>query len=343
MGFLDFLSGGGSGIISSIFGGGMGMISAGKQIQAQKEMQERAFQQANEMAEKQNQWEIDRMGLQLDMNKNAARYSQDLAKEMWEYTGYKNQIKQMKEAGVNPALMYGGGGGGGQTTSGGNASGVSAITPMGLSVALQAKQQAAQIELTNAQTAKLKAETLKESSVGMAQGALDLVSTMIQNKANKTNTAKAEAEINNIRDTNNLIQENLGKLKSENKLLEFETWLNDLKKKAGHILDNGAEVTFEKLFQEKEVQGLLTELKELGVRRDKAEYDNQEIVSLLDNLEEIVQGKVDGFRINTKKYEQMEWELMNDKAFGDVLNSLGADSKFSKLILAIIRYFANKK
>ena len=47
--------------------------------------------------------------------------------------------------------------------------------------------------------------------------------------------------------------------------------------------------------------------------------------------------------MNTKKYEEMDWNLKNDKAFGDLLNQLGTDSKYRKLLLAIIRYFANKK
>ena len=37
---------------------------------------------------------------------------------MFDYTGYENQVKQMKAAGLNPALMNGGGGSAGQANAG---------------------------------------------------------------------------------------------------------------------------------------------------------------------------------------------------------------------------------
>ena len=43
-------------------------------------------------------------------NKEAAAQSQEYAKEMFDYTGYENQVKQMKAAGLNPAILNGGAG-----------------------------------------------------------------------------------------------------------------------------------------------------------------------------------------------------------------------------------------
>ena len=43
MGFLNFLKGGGGGIISSVLGGGMGLIGSAINAKQQKEMQERSF------------------------------------------------------------------------------------------------------------------------------------------------------------------------------------------------------------------------------------------------------------------------------------------------------------
>ena len=336
MGFTDF------GIISSILGGGLGLISQNKAIKAQQKMQEQAQQYGREMAEQQNQYELDRMRLSYDYNKMAADYSQQLAKDMWNYTGYENQKKQMEAAGLNPALMYGSGGGGGQSTNGGNMSAPNTIQPMAVQVALQAEQQKAQIELTKAQTNNIKAQTMKTASTEMANSALEIVSKLINNKVGEVNTKKAEEEINQIKLTNEQINENVNKLKNENKILEFENWLNDIKKNAAHVLDNGTRISFEQLFKSKELQGLQTELKELGYRYDKADFDQNVIMGLFNNLQAIVEGQTDGYKINSKKYEEMDWNLKNDKAFGDLLNSLGADNKFSKLILGIIRYFARK-
>ena len=74
MGFLKFLKGGGGNIISSVLGGGMGLIGGAINAKAQKEMQEASFKYGREMMEKQNQAELQRMGLQFDYNKQTAQY-----------------------------------------------------------------------------------------------------------------------------------------------------------------------------------------------------------------------------------------------------------------------------
>ena len=55
--------------------------------------------------------------LQISGNEELASYSQNLQKDMWNFTNYENQIKHLKAAGLNPALMYAKGGVGGQTGS----------------------------------------------------------------------------------------------------------------------------------------------------------------------------------------------------------------------------------
>lgn len=198
MGLLDFAkSAGGGSLLSGIATGGMGIISG--VINARRMREERKEQEkfAREMAATQNQYEIGRMGLQADLNKQAADYSQRLAKDMWEYTGYANQKRQMEEAGLNPALMYGSGGGGGQSTSGGDQQGVTALQPMALQVALQAEQMKASIALTQAQTKKTEAEAIQTGTIQMATGAMDLITKAIQNKNTATDTLKKNAEIYN--------------------------------------------------------------------------------------------------------------------------------------------------
>ena len=77
---------------------------------------------------------------------------------MFDYTGYENQVIQMKAAVLNPALLNGGSGSAGQA-HGATVSPATAMQPMGLQVALQAQQVAAQTELTNAQAEKIRSET----------------------------------------------------------------------------------------------------------------------------------------------------------------------------------------
>ena len=57
--------------------------------------------------------------MQVAANKNLADYGMGISKEMFEATGYGAQRRQMEEAGLNPALMYGHAGAGGSTQSAG--------------------------------------------------------------------------------------------------------------------------------------------------------------------------------------------------------------------------------
>jgi hypothetical protein len=355
MRFLDFLKGGGSNLLSGVLGGGMGLIGQGINARQQRKMQQEAFEYGREMFNKQNEAELARMGLQFDYNKQTAAYNQNLAREMYDYTfdkqnEYNNptaEKERYEAAGLNPALLYGGGGAGGSSTaatsSGGQMPAVTPMQPMGIQVALQAEAQKAQIELTKAQTNSIKADTMKKVTTDMASAGLDLIAKNLANNATKVNTGKAEQEINNLKKTNEQIDEQINKLKNENKLAEFQVWINDIKRNAAEIQQNGAKLTYEQLFGMKELQGLKTELKELGMKFDKADFEQNKIVGLFNNLEEIVKGETDGYKVNTKKYEEMDWNLKNDKAFGDLLNELGADSKYSKLLLGIIKYFFTKK
>jgi hypothetical protein len=98
------------GIWSGAAAAGLGMLGgvgqANRQYHRQKKLMN--FQQKNQMA-------LNRQG-------------HDLQMDMWNKTNYGAQVKHMKDAGLNPALMYGGAGQGGSTGSqgGGSAAGGSA-------------------------------------------------------------------------------------------------------------------------------------------------------------------------------------------------------------------------
>lgn len=105
------------------------------------------------------------MGLQHAYNKDAAAYSQKLQKEMWDYTNYENQVKHLKAAGLNPALVYGMGGGGGSTAGSAQASGVSNPGTQAVGMGLEAAQLFSNIRLTNAEADKAEAEADKTRGV----------------------------------------------------------------------------------------------------------------------------------------------------------------------------------
>lgn len=100
---------------------------------------------------------------QYRLNERMAQNNQQRAYDMLEYTRPLKQVGWLKEAGLNPAMMYGGGGGGGQTASGaGSGSGVGmASTQVSQSGTVAGINNLAQLQLTNAQKENIEANTNK--------------------------------------------------------------------------------------------------------------------------------------------------------------------------------------
>lgn len=134
-----------------IIGQGLGMIFGGMQDKRQLRQQEKL------------------QSLQLQGNKSMAQFNQDLQFDLWNKTNYEAQMKHLKNAGLNPALLYGGGGGGGATTGGGGGGSVSGATATDPSAATAAGTQMgmmlANMKLMDAQAEKTKAETEKIEGV----------------------------------------------------------------------------------------------------------------------------------------------------------------------------------
>lgn len=113
--------------------------------------------------------------LQIQGQKEMEDYGMGLQYDMWKKTGPVGQMEQMKEAGLNPAMMYGGGGAGGATTgtASGSVTGAEAskgsgketeeMMAMGMMTAQQMKLLEAQRKNIDADT-KLKEESALETS-----------------------------------------------------------------------------------------------------------------------------------------------------------------------------------
>lgn len=101
--------------------------------------------------------------LQIQGQKEMGRFNQEMALDMWNKTNYGAQMKHMTDAGLNVGLMYGKGAGGGATaqTQAGNVSGqqTKIDTSKGMSMMLQNEAIQSQIEVNKSQTAKAGAET----------------------------------------------------------------------------------------------------------------------------------------------------------------------------------------
>ena len=107
--------------------------------------------------------------------KSMGLFNLQLQKNLWDYTNYENQVKHMKNAGLNVGLMSGGGGQGGSTNASSgnvqNTGGGGGID--GMALMLQAQLNKAQIENINADTKKKEVEANKlagvDTEVGRAQ------------------------------------------------------------------------------------------------------------------------------------------------------------------------------
>ena len=201
------------------------------------------------------------MGLQAKYNKEQAEYSTELSKEMWDYTNFENQVKHLKEAGLNPALLYRQGGGGGSAAGGGNAAGVGLPSSTGVGMGIQWEQMEAQKELAKAEAAKTNAEAAK------------LMTTDTENV--KSETEKNRQEIKESEKRIESLTSQIHKTNEESKGLEFNNYLNELRKgikMQGEV--NGQTVWtkgFDEIFKGNELQRMLADygISQKNIKRQK--------------------------------------------------------------------------
>lgn len=133
--------------------------------------------------------------MQITGQKEMMDYSQEKQLDMWNKTNYGAQMKHMKDAGLNPGLMYGMGGGGGSTTgsAAGSVAGATAAAGGGeIGMGMQLALMQAQKENIEADTANKKAGA-ENTGVVTETGKVDLA-TKQETQAATISKAKTEAE-----------------------------------------------------------------------------------------------------------------------------------------------------
>lgn len=199
---------------------------------------------------------------QVAANKELADYGMGISKQMFEATGYGAQRRQMEEAGLNPALMYGHAGSGGSTQAvgAGQAGGAQASDEMSQKRAaieqqgmgLQMQRQQAEIRLLNAQA--------EEHEKGAE----------LKGEQTTTESSKRETLLENMK------QEGIGQ------------WLNNVEKRYSHtvIKDDVMELYGNKVYGiNTALQGMSAHAKEItsAILKTEAETGNQEAQELLTN------------------------------------------------------------
>lgn len=139
-------------------------------------------------------------GNQRKLNQQGA----DLQMDMWNKTNYGAQLAHMKDAGLNPALMYGMGGGGGATTGsqgGGSASKANAQKQMGIEGAMAQ----AQMQLMDKQGAKAEADGNLAKVTATKLGGADTDQVNAGTDKLKAEASRIGQEIENLKEGNKKI------------------------------------------------------------------------------------------------------------------------------------------
>ena len=149
------------------------------------------------------------MGLQNEYQRGLNQQGHDLQMDMWNKTNYGAQVEHMKNAGLNPALMYGSAGQGGTTgsQSGGSAS-------MGSSQ--QGKVMDLQNALLGAQIKGMEAKANSDNANAEATRGYQADESSSRTNVNKQNVLESIARTSNVeKDTELKAQKKLESISQE--------------------------------------------------------------------------------------------------------------------------------
>ena len=136
------------------------------------------------------------------------------------------------------------------------------------------------------------------------------------------------------------------KTNEERKGLEFNNYLNDLRKGIklqGEV--NGKTIWtkgFDEIFKENELQKILAEYGVSQKEYQLAKNDKEIAMRLSDALDEIANGKIAVFGKMVEEAKQaknetaiQKWQFEQDKALSDLINDIGGEGKYGKLLTTV--------
>lgn len=140
------------------------------------------------------------MGLQNQYQRGLNQQGHDLQMDMWNKTNYGAQVGHMKDAGLNPALMYKGAGAGGTTGSQGGGSASMGSSQQGKVMDMSNLLMKAQIDDLKASAEKKRTESEKLSGVDTDKGRAE-IGNLTANEVNtiqKTTNLKTDNEVRKV-------------------------------------------------------------------------------------------------------------------------------------------------
>lgn len=298
------------------------------------------------------QWgnQLKLMDIQNRYNEQMAKNNQQRNKDLWDYTNYENQKQHIKNAGLNPALMYGMGGGGGVSASGAQGQGVTQPTDrsveMGLKqqgLGLQLASIASQVDLNKSQAEKNKAEAEKISGVDtrVQEATIDNLIAQTSNEKVKKGlilgqirVADAEEELKrNMADwTKDKADETRWNIKSLQKgiekLVEEINGMkldNELKKRTIDNKVKESSLTLQNLMAEILLKGSQQKVNEEQAKAipteilqgwEKLVKEGKALINQRDQIEAYVQDVINRYELGKKGLDIEEQKLVKDVILG---------------------------
>ena len=204
---------------------------------------------------------------------------------------------------------------------------------------VQGEQMEAQKELAKAEAAKTNAEAAKLMTT-------DTEKVKSETEKNKQDIRESEKRIE-------ALKSQIHKTNEESKGLEFNNYLNELRKGIklqGEVNGNTLWTKgFDEIFKENELQRMLADYGISQKEYQEAKNNKEIAIRLSDALDEIANSKIAVFGKMVEEAKQaknetaiQKWQFEQDKAFSDLINELGGDGKFGKLLTGIISAIFNK-
>lgn len=249
-------------------------------------------------ARRSQKWQKELMDIQFKNQQQLDTLGQQLQLDTWEKTNYPAQVSMLKEAGLNPALLYAKGGPGGTTgsqTGGSSASGSAPTTaPNHFLDMSQNLLLSAQVELMKAEANKANADADKTRGVDTKE-AESRIAKLIQETTNETLKAKLielETDIAEIEKANrdyklnaeiNYIIENVNNLHLENSITTeaFDSIVSEIKAKSiGQTIENEltqAKVNLTQMERQQIITSLTQKWTELGIKGRELDLQSDNI------------------------------------------------------------------
>lgn len=167
-------------------------------------------------------------GSQVSRQKELMDYQNKMQLDLWNKTNYPAQVKKLKEAGLNPALLYGKGGGGGATVGAGMPSTGQTPPTMSNGGIMELMQFKLQQQLTESEVKKNEADANLSNTRANKESGVDTDNTIADTEVKKAEAAikrtQAEIQGRTVNEQINIIGSTMQKIAIDVRMNNSQLW-----------------------------------------------------------------------------------------------------------------------